>query len=195
MTVAILVSSLSAVLALASFGLSLYTLWLAKFHRGQLCMTRPTLIFMTREQPSNRPKVFLRSLLYSTSARGWVIESMYLRMHQREWSYIFDIWGYGETDKLSLGSGLFVSQTGVTYNHHFNLSRTVDQFTWWDGDYRIEVFANLAGKKSPQKLAEVEFNLPGTKMGEVVNFLDAAIFFEWDAETRAYRCHVERRPR
>jgi hypothetical protein len=187
-------SVFSAVLALGSFGLSAYTFWLTKFHRGRLCMTRPTMVCMTREQPSNRPKIFLRSLLYSTSARGWVVESMYLRLHQRNWSYIFDIWVYGEAEKLSLGSGLFVSQTGAPYNHHFNLCRTEREFTWWDGDYRLEVFANLVGMKSAQKLTEINFNLGGEHMGEVVNFSDAGIFFEWDAATGKYRCHVERYP-
>ena len=181
MTTAVLVSVFSAALALGSLGISLYTLWLTKFHRGRLCMTRPTMVCMIREQPSNRPKIFLRSLLYSTSARGWVVESMYVRMHQRDWSYVFDIWGYGEAEKLSLGSGLFVSQTGAPYNHHFNLARTEREFTWWDGDYRIEVFANLVGMKGAQRLADIKFNLPSEHMGEVLNFRDAAMYFEWDA--------------
>lgn len=193
MTTTVLLSIFSAALALGSLGLSLYTLWITKFHRGHLRMTRPTMVCMLREQPSNRPKIFLRSLLYSTSARGWVVENMYLRLHQRDWSYIFDNWGYGEAEKLSLGSGLFVSQTGAPYNHHFNLTRAEREFTWWDGDYRIEVFANLVGMKDAKRLAEIKFNLPGELMGEVVIFSDAAMYFEWDAIVSEYRCHIERR--
>src|SRR5579863_8239434 len=92
-------------IAVASFGLSLYTLWLTQ-RRGELCMTQPTLVFLGRDGPGNRPKIFLRTLLYSTGSKGWVIDGMYLRVYQRDWSYVFDGWAYGETDKLSPGSGL-----------------------------------------------------------------------------------------
>src|SRR5437879_3251360 len=108
-------------LAAASFILSLYTLWVTQLHRGRLKMTRPSLVCFKREMPSGRPKIFLRTLLFTTASKGRVIENMYLRVHQPSGMYIFDFWGYaGESEKLTLGSGLFVGPTGVAFNHHFN---------------------------------------------------------------------------
>src|SRR5690242_2679435 len=100
-------------LAAASFVLSLYTLWVTQLRRGRLKMTRPSLVCFTREMPSGRSKIFLRTLLFTTASKGRVIENMYLRVHQPGGTYIFDFWGYGESEPLTLGSGLFVGPTGV----------------------------------------------------------------------------------
>jgi len=35
--------------------------------------------------------------------------------------YKFDFWAYSEKDKISRGSGLFVSQSGVVCDNHFML--------------------------------------------------------------------------
>jgi hypothetical protein len=120
---------------------------------------------------------------------------MYLRLHQHEWSYIFDYWAYGEAGKLLVGSGLFVGQSGVTYDHHFALRRGSDQFYWWDGDYRIEVFASIVGKPRPQKLLEIKFTFASEQAAQMAQILDMAAFFEWNAETQRYAGYVERRPK
>lgn len=44
-------------LALASLGLSVYTLWATQLRRGRLKMTQPTLLCLKREMPAGRPKI------------------------------------------------------------------------------------------------------------------------------------------
>jgi len=131
-------TSLALLLSAGSLLLSVYTLWLTQFQRGRIRMTRPTLVFMAREKGDGRWKIFLRTHLFSTSSKGRVIESMYVRLHNPAGSFLFDFWGYGETNQLSLGSGLFVGPTGITYNHHFVLRRSPTEFLFLNGiTYRI----------------------------------------------------------
>jgi hypothetical protein len=183
---------LAILIAIGSFLLSLYTLWLTQFHRGRVHMTRPTLIFMARETDDGRYKIFLRTHLFATSPRGRVIENMYVRLRSKVGTYIFDLWGYGEADKLSLGSGLFVGQAGVTYNHHFVLRRN-DDFIFWDGDYHIEVFASVVGNRHPVKLTEIDLLVGGQMAAEMVQIRQLGAFFEWDPEQELYTARVERR--
>jgi hypothetical protein len=69
-------------------------------------------IFFGYDSSPRLPKIFLRTLLYSTSARGQVVEAMYVKLCQNGSERTFRFWGYGETNKRSPGSGLFVGQTG-----------------------------------------------------------------------------------
>lgn len=186
---------LTIILAVGSFVLSLYTLWLTQLRRGRVRMTRPTLIFMGREQDSGQYKIFLRTHLFCTSIRGRVIENMYIRLRNRGGSYIFDFWGYAEADKISLGSGLFVGQSGATYNHHFVLRRTDADFIFWDGDYRLEVYANIVGGRYASKLMEIDLNLDSQMAVELVQIIQLGLFFEWDAGREKYTARVERRDR
>ncbi len=183
---------LTILLSVGSFTLSLYTLWLTQLHRGRVRMTRPTLIFMAREG-DGRYKIFLRTHLFSTAARGRVIENMYVRLTNRTGTHIFDLWGYGETDKLMLGSGLFVSQTGVTFNHHFVLRRDDSSFLFWDGEYQLELFANIVGNQHAVRLTEIDLFVDGQMAAELVQIRQLGAFFEWDAEQRKYTSRVERR--
>ena len=70
------VATTVSALALAT---SLATAWLTLFRLGTVQMTQPTLIFFGPDKPragaaSGEPKVFLRTLLFSTAKRGRVIE-------------------------------------------------------------------------------------------------------------------------
>lgn len=55
----------------------------------------------------------------------------------------FNIWVYGEREKLVRGSGLFVGETGVEANHHFLRAPGEDRFRFSAGRYRIDVFAHV----------------------------------------------------
>jgi hypothetical protein len=184
---------LAIFLSVGSFLLSVYTLWLTQLHHGRVKMTRPTLVFIAREKDDGRYKIFLRSHLFSTSPRGRIIENMFVRLHNRTGSHTFDFWGYGETDKLSLGSGLFVGQTGVTYNHHFILRRDKNEFLFWDGDYRLEVFASLLGDRHPTQLMEINLTVDSQTAAEMVQIIQLCAFFEWDVDSETYTVRLERR--
>src|ERR1700730_660906 len=98
------------------------TAWLTLFRRGTVRLTQPTVVYFGPDgglpTRAPKPKVFLRTLLFATSKRGRVIESMHVTRTRSETRQNFNIWVYGN-DKLVRGSGLFVGETGVSANHHF----------------------------------------------------------------------------
>lgn len=108
------------VILLISLLVSLGTFWLAYLHRGRLRMTKPVVVFFGFDMESRPvPKVFLRMLLYSTAARGHVVEAMHVRLRHGEDESTFSFWGCGETTNLIAGAGLHVSKVGFAANHHF----------------------------------------------------------------------------
>jgi len=182
----------TAVPGLIGFGLSVFTLWAAQFRRGNLQMTHPTLICFKFDWPRRRPKIFLRSLLFSTASRGRVIEAMLLKVHGPVGVMTFDYWGHTEAGKLTLGSGLFVGQTGVASDHHFNPHMGVQQFEFWQGEYKIDVFAKIVGMEERRKLASLSVVLSGDAAAEINQFEEAAIYFWWDGEALKYDPQIER---
>jgi len=186
--------TITIVLAVGSFLLSLFTLWLTQLRHGHLKMTQPTLICLKREMPSVTPKIFLRTLLFTTASKGRVIENMYLIVHQPMGTFVFDFWGHTEAGKLTLGSGLFVGPTGVTSDHHFNPRHGSENFLFHSGEYRVEVYATTVGRKRSQKLIEVTFTVDGQQAAELIQILNRELYLFWNAETRTYEAQVERPP-
>lgn len=147
-------------ISLVSLAISLGTFWLAFVDRGQLRMTKPTIVFFgfdTAPQPT--PKVFLRTLLYSTATRGQVIEGMYAVVRRDGGERVFSFWGYAETEKLSPGSGLHVGRTGIAANHHFVLSVHEEAYQFEQGTYEIDVVANVVSCRKPVKIGTIKLVL------------------------------------
>ena len=145
-------------------------------------MTKPTLIFFGYDtEPRLTPKVFLRTLLYSTSAKGQVIEAMYVKLCRAGSEQTFSYWGYGETKNVTPGSGLFVGPTGVALNHHFVLSVQHPGYQFDAGLYSILVFARVVGRSTPIKLDVISLTLSKGEAGVLAGH--AGILFElgWDA--------------
>jgi hypothetical protein len=66
------------IISILSVTLSATTLWLTYLRRGRLRMTKPAIVFFGYDfTPRTTPKVFIRTLLYSTSNQGHVVESMH----------------------------------------------------------------------------------------------------------------------
>ena len=132
-----MVDSLPVTISLLALAVSSVTAWLTLFRRGTVKMTQPTVIFFGPDTPRSRcetplPKIFLRTLLFSTSKRGRVIESMHVALSRNETHQNFNIWVYGD-EKLVRGSGLFVGETGVAANHHFLAPRDGSCFHFTEG--------------------------------------------------------------
>jgi hypothetical protein len=194
MSFATALATLSIAISVSSLGASLYTLWVVHLRRGSLRMTQPVMLFLGRDQGPSTPKLWLRTLLFSTSARGQIIENLFLRVHAPvAGPYMFDFWVYGEKGHLSRGSGLFVGQTGVVHDNHFMQRRGTTDFLFWSGDYRVEVFAGVLGKQHPERLMEVRFTVDGEQAAKMVQLQDAGMFFDWDPEARTYSGHLESR--
>src|SRR5438270_567542 len=146
---------ITVTLSAFALAVSAATAWLTLFRRGRLRMTQPTVVFFgpdggtSNRQP--RPKVFLRALLFSTSKRGRVIESLHVRLSRGETRQNFNIWVYGD-EKLVRGSGLFVGESGVASNHHFLLPEDAPRYTFLPGTYVLEIFARILGEKAHRLL-------------------------------------------
>jgi hypothetical protein len=84
-------------LALCVSGL---TAWLTLLQRGTVRMTQPTVIYFGPDAPRHNggkpsPKIYLRALLFATSKRGRVIESMHASLQRNESKQNFNVWVHG----------------------------------------------------------------------------------------------------
>ena len=163
-------------------------------------MTRPTLIAFMHERSSSptrktMPKIFLRTLLYSTGKRGQVIENMFVNLLYEGMHYPFYYWSHGEAGRLVPGSGLFVGQEGVACNHHFMPRVHSPDVTFVEGKYRLEVFATTVGQHKSRRLHSVSLYLAqAAAISLSLQNGDFAYFFEWDPDENGYRGHIEAPP-
>lgn len=190
------VSVAISVLALAT---SVVTAWLTLAHRGTVKMTRPTQIFFGAdrsrwENALESPKIYMRSLMFATSKRGRVVESMHIRLIHNQVQQVFDIWVYGEGEKLVRGGGLFVGETGVAANHHFLLPPNGETFAFTMGMYRIDVLAHVFGDEQRRLLFSDELEVTSEAISEM-NTSGAGLYFDWAPDAARYISHVERNPR
>jgi hypothetical protein len=158
-------------------------------------MTRPTVIFFGPDRSSRSdpaPKVFLRTLLFSTSKRGRVLESMYVSLTRNETRQNFNVWVYGE-GRLARGSGLFVGESGIATNHHFLAPQDKNAFRFLEGGYRLEVFANLLGCKKPIRLFSHQLDIQ-SDFGVSLQEPGVGVYFDWGPDASRYISHIEKAP-
>lgn len=187
----------SITISVLSLAISSLTAWLTLFRRGTVRMTQPTVIFFGPDTPRSRddtpsPKVYLRALLFSTSKRGRVIESMHVALWRNETHQNFNIWVYGEREKLVRGSGLFVGETGVAANHHFLTPHDGSSFQFTEGRYRLDVFARLLGDKKPVQLFSQELDI-SREIAESLKEPGTGLYFDWGPDSSRYLLHVDKR--
>ncbi|HWU00867.1 MAG TPA: hypothetical protein VN229_24725, partial [Terriglobales bacterium] len=80
----------------------------------------------------------------------------------------------------------------VASDHHFNPHMGVQQFEFWQGEYKIDVFAKIVGMEERRKLASLSVVLSGDAAAEINQFEEAAIYFWWDGEALKYDPQIER---
>lgn len=189
--------SLSIVISTASLLIAGLTAWLTLFRRGTVKMTQPTVVFFGPDGgPSKKgeglPKVFLRTLLFSTGKRGRVVESMFVRVVRGESVQNFNVWVYGD-DRLSRGSGIFVGDSGLVCNHHFLLPRDGTPYEFLPGDYTVHVFASLLGQQSPLHLSSVALSL-SVEQAATMKENRFGCYFDWGPDSQKYHGHVDAPP-
>lgn len=190
--------ALSLVISALAFGVSAITAWLTLFRRGTVMMTQPTVIYFGADAPRTlddrpSPKVYLRTLLFATSRRGRVVESLHVALSHNEARHNFNIWVYGE-GALVRGSGLFVGENGVTANHHFLAPRDQRAFQFEAGVYQLEVFARLLGERQPRRLFVQTLEI-SVAHESALKTTGAGVYFDWGPDSSRYLPHVEtRRP-
>jgi hypothetical protein len=183
-----------SVLALA---VSATTAWLTLFRRGTLKMTQPTIIFFGSDVPRQRetnppPKIYLRTLLFATSKRGRIIESMHIALARNETQQNFNIWVYGD-DKLVRGSGLFVGESGVATNHHFLTPKDGNAFRFSAGRYRMDVYAQILGDRRQMLLFSQDLEI-SNEIASLLMEPRAGLYFDWGPDSGRYLQNVDRRP-
>lgn len=170
------------------------TAWLTLLRPGQLQMTQPTLFYLgpdgvsAEEKARGGPKVFLRTLLYSTAKRGIVIENMYVTVRRGETKQNFNIWVYRDGGRLSRGSGLFVDQDGVSMDHHFLLPPDGTSFTFRPGEYAIDIYVKFVRARTPRLVGSVTARLPDSVAKEA-DKLGGGVFFDWGPDLGTYHAH------
>ena len=182
------------VVSIVALAVSLFTLWFSVIRRGRVCSTHPSFVafrydFVGKKVP--QAKIFLRSLLYSTGKRGHVVESLFLRVAEGRRRAEFSFWGHGDKD-LVRGSGLFVPESGVATNHHFNPIDADELFLFSGGTYSLELVAKLVGRKRVTSLWKVTLEMPERAFDKSIA-RETAIFFSWSPEQGRYIASVEKR--
>ena len=190
-----MIDPLSIAISVLALTISALTAWLTLFRRGQIKMTQPTVIFFGSDTPSpddkkSLPKVFFRTLMFSTSNRGQVIESMHVTLTRNETRQNFNIWVYGE-DKLVRGSGLFIGQTGIAANHHFLLPKDGASFHFRNGTYTLDVYAKLLNDDGPTHLWSQQLSI-SSEQSKDLEEPDTGIYFDWGPDGGEYIAHIDR---
>lgn len=187
----------SLMISIIALAVSVTTAWLTLLRRGTVRMTQPTIIFFgpdggSPDEGRGLPKIYLRTLLYATSKRGCIIESMFVRLTRGETSQNFNIWVYGE-HKLLRGSGLHVGEDGVAYNHHFLLPADGTAFQFLRGDCVLDVYASLVGSGRTLKLFTVRLSL-AEQIANRLRDSEAGVYFDWGPDSHGYHSHVREKP-
>lgn len=187
-------SLIASIISALALSVSVLTAYLTLFRRGTIRMTQPTVVFFgpdggPSEAGHSSSKVFLRTLLYATSKRGRIVESMFVRLSLGETRQNFNIWIYGD-NALARGSGLFVGENGVACNHHFLLPKDGAAFEFRAGSYVLEVFAKLAGAEQQLRLLSIQLTLPDRLAADLRN-PRAGIYFDWGPDSQHYHAHID----
>jgi len=167
------------------------TAWLTLLRKGTVKMTQPTMLFFGRD-PEGMSKVFLRTLLYSTSKRNQIVESMFVKVKRGETLQTFNLWVYGDTF-LARGSGINVGPDGLVCNHHFLTPKDGTAYTFLPGAYIIEVYASLVGGRSPLLLSRINLSLRDDH-ASAMRSKDVGVFFDWGPDSLSYHAHLDERP-
>lgn len=185
---------ISLIVSIVALVISSVTFWLIRIRVGAIKMTKPTVIFFGPDGPgADLNKVFIRTLLYSTSDKGQYIENMYIKLRRGETIQNFNIWVYGDKHEgLSRGSGLFVSKNGLVSNHHFLMPKDGSNFKFLKGTYLLEVFVELVDSRL-KKIYTQNLTINEAQEKELAD-KNAGIYFDWEPSIQTYQSHIDKKP-
>jgi hypothetical protein len=137
-------------------------------------------------------KIFIRTLLYSSSERGQYIQNMFIRLQRGESSQNFNVWVY-DHNGLVRGSGLYINQSGIACNHHFLLPKDGLDYDFNAGDYNLQLFVETVDQK-PRLIFEQNLSLTQSQQ-ETMSNEKVGIYFDWAPNTQNYFPSLDLRPR
>jgi len=156
-------------------------------------MTRPTIIFFGPDGGEGKHnKVFIRTLLYSTSDRGQYIQNMFIRLQRGESIQNFNVWVY-DNNGLVRGSGLFINRSGIACNHHFLLPKDGGDYSFLSGEYILQIYVETVDENS-KKIFEQNLHLTKSQQDEM-STKNAGTYFDWAPNTQNYFSHVDEHPK
>lgn len=180
---------ISLIIAIISLSVSLITFWLTRVRKGIIKMTRPTIIFFGPDGVGkSHKKVFIRTLLYSTSDKGKYIQNMFIRLQRGEAIQNFNVWVYDDKG-LVRGSGLFINKNGIVSNHHFLMPKDGTGYEFLPGEYLLQVFVE-AVDENPSKIFEQTLVVT-TEQCDKMRAERAGMYFDWAPNTQTYFPHVD----
>lgn len=182
----------SFIISVLALLVSAATLYLTYLKRGTVKMTQPTTIFFGNDGNERAPKIYLRSLLYSTARRGQIVESLYIKIRRAETVQNFNVWVYGARKELVRGSGLFVGQEGVTANHHFLLPKDGTTYTFTAGEYIMEIYCTLVNRRKSLLLHKTHLLLSDAQ-AIALQDVTAGVYFDWGPDAGKYHSFIDRR--
>lgn len=150
-------------------------------------MTRPTIICFLGENGKDEQKVFIRTLLYSTSDSGLYIENMFISLRLDDTIKNFNIWAYGDNG-LVRGSGLFVDKGGISSYHHFLLPKDKIKHRFEAGNYHLQVFVETVDKE-PTMVFEEKLIL--TEQQSTALLQGDAVYYNWASNEQTYISHID----
>ncbi|WP_310488985.1 hypothetical protein [Chamaesiphon sp. VAR_69_metabat_338] len=178
--------NLSFLVSATSMFISGTTAWLTLFRQGKLKMTKPTIVCfgITVEDRKVIPKIFLRTLLYSTAKRGIVVENMFVNLSQNGLNQTFSIWAYRDKE-LVRGSGIYISMEGTAYEHQFTPLPDSNEFKFLAGNSVLKVFGLTVGNKNPFLMTEIHLHLTEEQVSAIID-RKAFIWFDWNPILQSY---------
>jgi len=181
------------IISIVAIILSAITFWLTRVKKGAVKMTKPTVIFFGPDGPgADHKKVFIRTLLYSTSDQGQYIQNMFIRLHKGESIQNFNVWVY-DNNGLVRGSGLFIDKSGIACNHHFLMPKDGTSYDFLAGEYLVEVFVETV-KRNPKKIFQQQLIISESQE-EQMKEKKAGMYFDWAPNSQNYLSHIDTGPR
>ena len=129
------------------------------------------------------PKIYMRGLLYATSKRGQVVESLWLTLSRGELVQTFAGWVYGD-DALCRGAGVFVGESGLVTGHHFLLSPG-EHFDFKEGHYELRIYGLIVGHRTAKVLLHQRLDVSSQSAAQLYAG-NAGLYFNYSPITSSY---------
>ena len=186
-----MISEFSFAISIIALFISVLTFYYSRMKTGKVKMTKPTTIFFGPDGKNmehfDHNKIFIRTLLYSTSDKGQYIQNMYARLTRSESIQNFNVWVYGDNELLR-GSGLFVDKAGISSNHHFLLPKDGTSYNFLSGEYNLQIFVETVDNASYKIF---EQNLPlSTPLHKDLVDNRSGVYYDWEPNSKTYHAHL-----
>jgi hypothetical protein len=191
----IVISILGVLFSVVAICVSVTNLWLSQLKHGQILMTKPTIFFFGFDHVDRPiPKIYVRTLLFSTASNGRVLENMYLLVKSPIGESIYSFWGHTNSDakNLTRGSGLYIPKNGFLADHHFNPDPSQDVTNPFPvGSYEIEVIARQYADSTNRKLGKFELQLD-QKMSASLNKENNGVMWSLNPIDQSYHAELRK---